>query len=97
MKSLLESQTIDKWIYSSEKNDGIVISRIRIYEEIKKDDFDFLLELHSDMLFPKNWSAQLFEIFDNAGKRYENRETRKPIPAKDASNYVKSFEKKIWV
>lgn len=64
MKELLSSQTVDKWIYNSEVNDGIVIPRIKIYEEIIKEEFDFLLEIHSDMLFPKNWFENLYEIFD---------------------------------
>lgn len=65
MKEYIRSLNIDKWIYSSSTNDGIVIPRIKIYEEIMKENFDFLLEIHSDMIFPKVWLEPLFEIFDS--------------------------------
>lgn len=61
---LLTNLEVEKWIYFSDKNDGIVIPRIKIYEEIKKENFDFILEIHSDMIFPKVWSEPLFNIFD---------------------------------
>lgn len=64
MKELLNSINIDKWIYNNPINNGIVIPRIKIYEEIKKENFDFLLEIHSDMLFPKIWLRPLLDIFD---------------------------------
>jgi len=65
MKEYLNSLNIDKWIHSSQSNDGIVLPRIRIYEEIIKENYDFLLEIHSDMVFPKKWLEPLFEIFDS--------------------------------
>lgn len=64
MKDYLNSLNINKHIFSSETNDGIVIPRIKNYENIKNEDFDFLLELHSDMIFPKIWIDPLFNIFD---------------------------------
>jgi len=64
LKRFLNQIEMDKWIYSSESNEGIVIPRIKIYQEIIKENFDFILELHSDMLFPKKWLEPLIEIFD---------------------------------
>lgn len=64
MKGFLNTIGINKWIYTSNSNDGIVIPRIKIYEEIIKEDFDLLLEIHSDMVFPKIWITPLLNIFD---------------------------------
>lgn len=65
MKNYLNLLEINKWVYSSQTNEGIVIPRIKIYEQIKKEDFDFLLEIHSDMVFPKKWLEPLLNIFDS--------------------------------
>jgi hypothetical protein len=64
LKQLIRNLEIPKWIFFSEKNDGIVIPRIKIYNEIIKEEFDFILEIHSDMVFPEVWSEPLFDIFD---------------------------------
>jgi hypothetical protein len=64
LKKILSDLKIEKWIFFSDKNDGIVIPRVKIYEEIKKEEFDFILEIHSDMIFPKVWSKPLLELFD---------------------------------
>ena len=53
---------INKYIIFNSNNEGIVIPRIKIFNEIIKEDFDFLLELHSDMLFPEKWLAELLKI-----------------------------------
>lgn len=65
LREYLNNIKMDKHIVFSEKNDGIVIPRIKIYNEIIKEEFDFLLEIHSDMIFPKNWLNVLFEIDDD--------------------------------
>lgn len=65
MKEYLRSLDVNKWIHSSQSNEGIVIPRIKIYEEIIKEDYDFLLEIHSDMVFPKKWLEPLFEVLDS--------------------------------
>jgi hypothetical protein len=65
MKDYLNTLNINKWVFSSEKNEGIVIPRIKIYNEIIKEEFDFLLEIHSDMIFPKIWLKPLLDIFDS--------------------------------
>ncbi len=64
MKEYLQSLTIDKWIHSSPINYGIVLPRITLYEEIIKEEYDFLLEIHADMVFPKIWLQPLLDIFD---------------------------------
>lgn len=64
-EKILSDFEIEKWFYRSNTNDGIVIPRVKIYEEIIKEDFDFLLELHSDMLFPKEWFNELIKILDD--------------------------------
>lgn len=54
---------------SHEENLGIVIPRIEIYNQVKKDNqnnksyqtFDYLLEIHDDMIFPRNWLNQLLK------------------------------------
>lgn len=58
----IESLKNEKELIKSNTNKGIVIPRIKLYEKIKKENFDFLLELHTDMLFPKNWINKLFEV-----------------------------------
>lgn len=64
VKNIINSLPINKWVYSSNRNDGIVVPRIKIYEELSKENFDFLLEIHSDMIFPKIWIGKLLEIFE---------------------------------
>jgi len=62
VKEYLNSLKHEKYIYNSDNNDGIVIPRMKLYEEIKKEDFDFLLEIHTDMIFPKTWLQPLLDI-----------------------------------
>lgn len=64
-KEILDNFNINYWLHRSDQNDGIVLPRIRIYNEIVNEDFDYLLEIHSDMLFPKNWFHRLIEIDDD--------------------------------
>lgn len=64
MREYLKSLNVDKYIYESDKNEGIVIPRIKNYEKIREENFDFLLEIHSDMVFPKIWIDPLLNIFD---------------------------------
>ena len=55
----------NKYIIFNSQNEGIVIPRIKNYNEIIKEDFDLLLELHADMLFPNIWLKPLLEIDDD--------------------------------
>lgn len=64
-KLYLNNLSINKWIYNSPTNDGIVNPRIKIFEEIKKENFDLLLEIHTDMIFPKFWLSPLLELLDD--------------------------------
>lgn len=65
MCEYLSNLNINKYIIFNSKNEGIVIPRIKVYNEIIKETFDLLLEIHSDMLFPKIWLEPLIEIDDN--------------------------------
>ena len=65
IQSVISEYDINKWIFRSDKNDGIVIPRIKLYNKIVEEDFDFLLEIHSDMLFPKKWFGELMSIMDD--------------------------------
>jgi GT2 family glycosyltransferase len=92
LKDLIKNLEVNKWIYFSENNDGIVIPRIKIYKEIIKEDFDFILEIHSDMVFPKIWSEPLFDIFD------ENTGILEPhiyVPNRKSGVTVEFFEGKL--
>lgn len=52
--------------FISNENKGIVIPRIKLYDNIVEEGgFDFLLEIHPDMLFPEVWLEPLFKI-DNS-------------------------------
>lgn len=64
LKDILEGYKINKWIHYSNTNDGIVIPRIKVYEQILKENFDLLLEIHTDMIFPKEWINPLLELLD---------------------------------
>ena len=64
LKKYLKNIRIEKYIHFSDTNHGIVIPRIQIFNEIIKEDFDYLLEIHSDMLFPKIWLTPLLQIDD---------------------------------
>jgi GT2 family glycosyltransferase len=67
MKDYIKNLPFEKNVTLLDKNLGIVIPRIKVYNEIIKEDFDFLLELHPDMLFPKLWLNELLKIDeDNA-------------------------------
>ena len=46
------------------ENQGIVNPRIHLFEEIKSQKYDYLLEIHSDMLFPSDWFEELMSIMD---------------------------------
>lgn len=51
-------------IIVSKENDGIVIPRIKLFEKIKKENFDYLLEIHADMVFTEKWSEEVFKLDD---------------------------------
>lgn len=61
-RDYLNKIAIDKYIILNPTNEGIVIPRIKIFNEIIKEDFDFLLEIHSDMIFPEKWLMELLKI-----------------------------------
>jgi GT2 family glycosyltransferase len=65
MIEYISNLDVNKYIIFNLNNEGIVIPRIKIYKEIIKENFDYLLEIHSDMLFPKVWLKQLFDIDDD--------------------------------
>lgn len=48
--------------YRAMENQGIVKPRIHLFEEIKSQNYDYLLEIHSDMLFPSDWFEELMSI-----------------------------------
>lgn len=51
-------------IIKSKENKGIVIPRIKLFNEIKNtwsDSLDYMLEIHDDMLFPSKWLNTLLE------------------------------------
>lgn len=50
--------------YRATENQGIVKPRIHLYEEMKAQNYDYLLEIHSDMLFPIDWFEELMKIMD---------------------------------
>jgi GT2 family glycosyltransferase len=67
INEFVEQLDIDKEVTVSQDNQGIVIPRINLFNKIKDQGFDFLLELHADMLFPKQWFNALLEVdTDNA-------------------------------
>jgi GT2 family glycosyltransferase len=43
------------------ENLGIVMSRIALMNEILKEDFDYMLEVHNDMIFCSHWFKKLLE------------------------------------
>ena len=64
LKNFLSEIKYPKWIKFNTKNEGIVIPRIEIYNEIKNENFDYMIEIHADMLFPKLWISGLLDAFD---------------------------------
>ena len=54
-----------KKVFLSSKNDGIVLPRIFLMQEILKKDFDYVLEIHNDMIFSNNFFKPLVENFCN--------------------------------
>jgi len=51
----LKSLKCPLFLIENKFNEGIVLPRIKIMEQILKEEYDYTLEIHSDMLFPKNW------------------------------------------
>ncbi len=60
----IENWDFQNYIYRSEKNDGIVNPRIHLFKQIMQEGYDYLLEIHADMLFPKLWITELMELID---------------------------------
>lgn len=57
---------IPKSIFESRENQGIVQPRINLMNEIRNESiWDAVLEIHSDMLFPKVWFESLMSQFDD--------------------------------
>ena len=67
-KDFIKSLDVNKTLIESKPEEmpdyNIVLPRIKLYEMIKKENYDFLLEVHADMLFPKVWIDYLFDIDD---------------------------------
>jgi len=64
MTKYLSELCVEKYIIFNSTNEGIVIPRIKVFNEIIKENFHFLLEIHSDMVFPKVWLKPLLNIDD---------------------------------
>ncbi len=62
----IENLGINKTVIKSESNLGIVQPRINLMNRIIEEDaWKLVLEIHSDMLFPKSWLKPLLTKFDH--------------------------------
>jgi GT2 family glycosyltransferase len=53
------------WLKQNATNEGIVVPRIEIMEQILREGYDYTLEIHADMLFPQVWLAPLIAAMDD--------------------------------
>lgn len=63
-RDFIRKSGIEHNIFRSPDNEniGIVLSRIAIMNEILKQKFDYMLELHNDMIFCPNWFEELIKV-----------------------------------
>ena len=60
----IQDWNFNHYFYRSNQNDGIVNPRIHLFNKIMQEKYDYLLEIHADMLFPKLWITELIELID---------------------------------
>ena len=63
-KRILDELNIINYVSESTSNDGVTIPRIKLMDEILKEDFDVFIEIHDDMIFVKNWFKDIVELFN---------------------------------
>lgn len=64
--SFLKSLECPIFLIENKINEGIVIPRIILMENILQENFDYTIEIHTDMLFPAYWLTPLLnEMNDN--------------------------------
>lgn len=64
----LQNLKCNLYLKKNTYNDGIVKPRIEIMNEILKENYDYTLEIHSDMLFPEKWIIPLISLMnENVG------------------------------
>jgi GT2 family glycosyltransferase len=60
----IENWDFQNYIYRSKQNEGIVNPRIHLFKQIMQEGYDYLLEIHADMLFPEFWLTELMKLID---------------------------------
>ena len=64
--SFLKSLNCPLNLVENNTNEGIVLPRIKIMENILQENFDYTIEIHADILFPEYWLTPLLnEMNDN--------------------------------
>ena len=64
LKKYIYELPYNKMCMFNKKNEGIVIPRIKIMNHILKNDYDYTIEIHADMLFPKIWLSPIINIMN---------------------------------
>lgn len=64
-KEYIINLNVNKWLKLNTENEGITLPRIEIMNNILNEDFDYTLEIHADMLFPKKWLNELIKNMDD--------------------------------
>jgi len=98
-REFLNSLNVEKKITEYNDNLGIVIPRIKLYEQMKEEGCDFLLEIHADMLFPKFWITELLKIDDKKAIILEPHilQTNRKIDLQTVESKIKSLrEEKVY-
>jgi GT2 family glycosyltransferase len=65
LKNYINELPYNKFCVYNNTNEGIVIPRITNMNKILEGDYDYTIEIHSDMLFPKVWLNSILDIMTN--------------------------------
>jgi GT2 family glycosyltransferase len=65
LKEYINELPHNKFCITNNTNEGIVIPRIKIMNKILEGNYDYTIEIHADMLFPKVWLSPILETMIN--------------------------------
>jgi len=65
LKNYIDELPYNKFCIINNTNEGIVIPRIKIMNKILEGNYDYTIEIHADMLFPKIWLTPILDIMSS--------------------------------
>jgi len=64
LKKYINDLTYNKFCTYNNTNEGIVIPRITNMNKILEGDYNYTIEIHADMLFPKIWLTPILDVMN---------------------------------